>query len=129
MTASFTPAIWIHVFAAVSALVLGATIFLARKGTLLHKVSGRVWAGLMLVTAISTVWIKGNGSYSWIHLLSIGTVVILAGVVYAAINRHIQRHRQGVIGLYAGSLVVAGLFALMPQRLLGKMLWGSLGLL
>ena len=129
MTASFTPAIWIHVFAAVSALVLGATIFLARKGTLLHKVSGRVWAGLMLVTAVSTVWIKANGSYSWIHLLSIGTVVILAGVVYAAINGRIQRHRQGVIGLYAGSLIVAGVFALMPQRLLGKMLWGSLGLL
>ena len=129
MTASFTPAIWIHLSAAVAALVLGATIFLARKGTLLHKVSGRIWAGLMLVTAVSTVWIKGDGSYSWIHLLSIATVLILAGVVYAAIAGRVQRHRQGVIGLYAGSLIVAGLFALMPQRLLGKMLWGSLGLL
>ena len=129
MTASFTPAIWIHVGAAASALVLGATIFLARKGTLLHKVSGRVWAGLMLVTAVSTIWIKRDGSFSWIHLLSVGTVIILAGVVYAAINGRIQRHRQGVIGLYAGSLIVAGLFALMPERLLGRMLWGSLGLL
>ena len=129
MTASFTPAIWIHLFAAVAALALGATIFLARKGTLLHRVSGRVWAGLMLVTAVSTLWIKGDGSYSWIHLLSIGTLIILAGVVYAAMNGRIQRHRQGVIGLYAGSLIVAGLFALMPQRLLGKMLWASLGLL
>ena len=51
MTASFTPAIWIHVFAAASALVLGATIFLARKGTLLHKLSGRAWAGLMSLFA------------------------------------------------------------------------------
>jgi uncharacterized membrane protein len=129
MTASFTPAIWVHVFAAVAALVLGATIFLARKGTLLHKLSGRVWAGLMLVTAVSTIWIKGNGSYSWIHVLSVATVLILAGVVYAAMNGRIQRHRQGVIGLYAGSLIVAGLFALMPERLLGRMVWGSLGLL
>ena len=129
MTASFTPAIWIHVFAAVSALALGATIFLARKGTSLHRVSGRVWAGLMLITAVSTAWIKANGSYSWIHLLSIATLLILAAVVYAAINGHIRRHRMGVIGLYSGSLVVAGLFALMPDRLLGRMLWGSLGLL
>ena len=129
MTAYFTPAIWIHVFAAVSALTLGATIFLARKGTALHRVSGRVWAGLMLVTAISTIWIKGNGSYSWIHLLSIGTVLILGAVVYAAMNGRIQRHRQGVIGLYAGSLIVAGVFAFMPERLLGRMLWGTLGLL
>jgi len=129
MNPSFTPAIWIHLSAAIASLALGATIFLARKGTFLHKVSGRVWAGLMLITAISTAWIKANGSYSWIHLLSIATVLILGLVVYAAMNGHIRRHRMGVIGLYSGSLVVAGVFALMPHRLLGRTLWGALGLL
>lgn len=129
MTTSFTPVIWIHLFTAVAALALGAMVFLARKGTLLHRIAGRPWAGLMLVTAVSTFWIKGNGSYSWIHLLSVGTLILLAGVVYAAIKGNIRRHRAGVIGLYSGSLVVAGLFALLPQRLLGKMLWGALGLL
>ena len=129
MTSSFTPVIWIHLFAAIAALALGAMVFLARKGTFAHRVAGRTWAGLMLVTAVSTFWIKGNGSYSWIHLLSIGTLVLLAGVVYAAIKGNIRRHRAGVIGLYSGSLVVAGLFALLPQRLLGKMLWGALGVL
>ena len=129
MNPSFSPAIWIHLSAALASLALGAAIFLARKGTFVHRVSGRAWAGLMLVTSISTFWIKANGSYSWIHLLSIATLAILAAVVYAAINGHIRRHRAGVIGLYSGSLVVAGLFALMPQRVLGKMLWGALGLL
>ena len=129
MTASFTPAIWIHLSAALAALALGAAVFLARKGTFLHRVSGRTWAGLMLVAAISSFWIKGNGSYSWIHLLSIVTLVLLAGVVYAAMSGHIRRHRAGVIGLYSGSLVTAGLFALLPGRLLGKMVWGALGLL
>ena len=129
MTTSFTPAIWIHLSAALAALALGAAVFLSRKGTFAHRMSGRAWAGLMLVTAISTFWIKGNGSYSWIHLLSIATLAILAAVVYAAINGHIRRHRAGVIGLYSGSLVVAGLFALMPERMLGKMLRGALGLL
>jgi uncharacterized membrane protein len=129
MTTSFTPVIWIHMSAALAALALGAAVFLARKGTFLHRVAGRTWAGLMLLTAISSFWIKSNGSYSWIHLLSIGALVLLAGVVYAAMNGHIRRHRAGVIGLYSGSLVVAGLFALLPHRLLGKMLWGSLGLL
>ena len=129
MTAAFTPAIWIHLSAALAALALGAAVFLARKGTLLHRVSGRVWAGLMLAAAISSFWIKGTGSYSWIHLLSIVTLVLLAGVVYAAMNGHIRRHRAGVIGLYSGSLVTAGLFALLPGRLLGRMVWGALGLL
>lgn len=129
MTATFTPAIWIHLSAALAALALGAAVFLARKGTFLHRAAGRVWAGLMLVAAISSFWIKGNGSYSWIHLLSIVTLLLLAGVVYAALNGHIRRHRAGVIGLYSGSLVTAGLFALLPGRLLGKMVWGALGLL
>jgi uncharacterized membrane protein len=129
MTTSFTPVVWIHLVTAVAALVLGALVFLARKGTLLHRIAGRTWAGLMLVTAVSTFWIKANGSYSWIHLLSIGTLLLLAGVVYAAIKGKIRRHRAGVIGLYSGSLVIAGLFALLPQRLLGKMLWGALGVL
>jgi uncharacterized membrane protein len=129
MTVAFTPAIWIHLSAALAALALGAAVFLARKGTLLHRVSGRVWAGLMLAAAISSFWIKGDGSYSWIHLLSIVTLVLLAGVVYAAMSGHIRRHRAGVIGLYSGSLVTAGLFALLPGRLLGKMVWGALGLL
>lgn len=129
MTTAFTPAIWIHLSAALAALALGASVFLARKGTLLHRVSGRVWAGLMLVAAISSFWIKGNGSYSWIHLLSIVTLVLLAAVVYAAMSGHIRRHRAGVIALYSGSLVTAGLFALLPGRLLGKMVWGALGLL
>src|SRR6185503_6538149 len=71
MTTSFTPAVWIHLSAALAALALGAAVFLAPKGTLLHRVSGRAWAGLMLVAAISSFWIKGNGSYSWVHLLSI----------------------------------------------------------
>jgi uncharacterized membrane protein len=95
MTASFTPAIWIHVSAAVSALVLGATIFIARKGTFLHRISGRVWAGLMLVAAVSTAWIKANGSYSWIHLLSIATLAILAAVVY---RRDERAHSQAPRG-------------------------------
>jgi len=129
MTTSFTAAIWIHLSAALAALALGAAVFLARKGTFLHRAAGRVWAGLMLVAAISSFWIKGNGSYSWIHVLSIVTLGILAAVVYAAITGNIRRHRAGVIGLYSGSLVTAGFFALLPERLLGKMVWGALGLL
>jgi len=129
MNPAFTPAIWIHLGAAVAALALGAAIFVARKGAFVHRIVGRSWAGLMLVTAISTFWIKGNGSYSWIQLLSIVTLAGLAGIVYYAISGQIRRHRFGVIGLYSGSLVLAGLFALLPQRLLGKMFWGALGLL
>jgi len=127
MTHAFTPAIWIHLAAALAALVLGAAVFLARKGTFLHRMAGRTWAVLMLVTAGSTWWIRSSGSFSWIHGLSVLTVAMLAVAVYFAVVGNIRGHRITVINLYAGALVVAGLFTLLPQRLLGHALWSSLG--
>lgn len=127
MTYTITPAIWIHLVAATAALVLGGAVFLARKGTFLHRMAGRTWAALMLVTAVSTWWIRASGSFSWIHILSVITLVALAGAIWFAITGNIRRHRNVVIGLYAGGLVIAGLFTLLPQRLLGHALWSSLG--
>ena len=38
----------------------------------------------MLVTALSTWWIRMNGSFSWIHGLSVLTLLALSGAVVAA---------------------------------------------
>ena len=127
MNPSFTPAIWIHLAAAVAALGVGTIVFLFRKGTGQHRWMGRAWAGLMVVVAISSFWIKGNGSFSWIHGLSVLTLCVLALGVYFAITRRVRGHRYTMIALFAGSLVVAGAFTLLPHRLLGNLLWTSLG--
>ena len=125
---SFTPAILIHVLAAVLALGLGALVFLRRKGTFVHRMLGRSWAALMLVTAGSTWWIRASGSFSWIHILSVFTLVVLAVAIWCAATGRIARHRQSMVSLYIGSLIIAGAFALLPERLLGGLLWGALGL-
>jgi uncharacterized membrane protein len=129
MHASFTPVILAHTIAALAAVALGAAMFLARKGTFLHRVAGRAWVALMLVVAISSFWIKGDGTYSWIHGLSIAVIVLLGLAVWFAITRRIERHRKLMIGVYAGALGVAGMFTLLPYRLLGRLVWGSLGLI
>ena len=128
-TAGFTAAIWIHLAAALAALALGAAMFLRPKGTFTHRVLGRSWVALMLVTAISTWWIRTSGSFSWIHGLSVFVLFALAGAVYFAITGRIPAHRKTMTGLYVGGLVVAGGFTLMPQRLLGHHLWSALGLI
>ena len=128
MTAQFTPAILIHTAAALAALLLGAAVFLARKGTFLHRMAGRGWAVLMLVTAVSTWWIRSSGSFSWIHGLSVLTVVLLAAAIWFAVTGNIGAHRKTVTNLYVGGLLIAGAFTLLPQRLLGQMLWSSVGL-
>jgi uncharacterized membrane protein len=129
MHASFTPVILAHTIAALAAVALGAAMFLARKGTFLHRVAGRAWVALMLVVAISSFWIKGDGTYSWIHGLSIAVIVLLGLAVRFAITRRIERHRKLMIGVYAGALGVAGMFTLLPYRLIGRLVWGSLGLI
>ena len=129
MNQEFTPVILIHLGAALAALVLGIGVFLRRKGTVAHRMLGRAWVGLMLVTAISTYWIRSNGSFSWIHGLSLIALVALANAVRFAVVGNIRRHERVMQGVYFGALIVAGAFTLLPQRLLGHALWSSVGLI
>lgn len=129
MQYQFTTAIAIHLAAALAALAVGAATFLRAKGTYSHRMLGRAWVALMLVTALSTWWIRANGSFSWIHGLSVFVLFALAGGVYHAVNGRIAAHRRTMQGLFFGGLVVAGAFTLLPQRLLGHKLWTALGAL
>lgn len=129
MNHEFTPVILIHLGAALAALVLGIAVFLRRKGTFAHRVLGRAWVALMLVTAISTYWIRSSGSFSWIHGLSVVALIGLACAVYFAVAGNIQRHQSIMKGVFFGGLIIAGVFALLPQRLLGHALWTTFGLI
>lgn len=121
MHSAFTPVILLHMSAALAALALGAAMFLARKGTVLHRVAGRTWVALMLVVALSSFWIQRTGNFSWIHALSMAVILMLGAAVYFAITHRIRAHRRMVIGLYSGGLVITGLFTLLPHRLLGQL--------
>jgi uncharacterized membrane protein len=107
----------LHLSAAVAALLLGAAVLFLRKGTTLHRLSGRTCAGLMLVTALSSFWITRSGSYSWIHLLSAWVLVALSLAVYFIRRGNVRAHRGFMLGTYLG-LVGAGLGALAPGRIL-----------
>ena len=129
MNQGFNAVILTHTFAALAAVALGAAMFLARKGTFTHRVAGRSWVALMLVTAISSFWIKSSGSYSWIHLLSVAVPILLAAGVYFAVSSNMVRHQRMMIGIYGIGLGIAGIFTLLPTRLLGRMVWSGLGLI
>lgn len=119
---SFTPVILIHLATALAAVLVGAAMFLLRKGTPLHRVSGRVWLLLMALTAVASFGIRQNGHFSWIHLLSLMTLYSLFQAARSIRGRDVARHRRFVTGVYT-SLVVAGLFTLAPGRRLGYLVW------
>ena len=123
----FTPAILTHTAAALAALAIGIAIFLRPKGSFTHRILGRAWAGLMLLTAISSFWIQSTGGFSWIHGLSLVTVILLARAVMYALSHSIRAHQRTMKSLFYGTLIIAGAFTLLPHRLLGRMLWSTLG--
>lgn len=123
-----TPIVLVHVIGAVLALAIGAVVFLRRKGTVTHVWFGRSWAVLMLIVAVSSFWITGkDGLYSWIHGLSVFVTLAVPFGVYLAVRGYVSAHRKLMSALYVGALIIAGLFALHPNRMLGELLWTSLG--
>ena len=121
------PAIPLHAFAAMAAFVLGAIQFAAPKGTLPHRTIGWLWVMLMLAVAASSFWIHQIrlwGPWSPIHLLSIFTLVMLPLAVWRAHRHRVADHRRIMIALFSGALVVAGLFTLLPGRIMHTVVFG-----
>ena len=120
--------IQLHAYAALSAFVLGAVQLARVKGTTPHRALGYTWAALMLIVAISSFWvheIRLWGPWSPIHLLSIFTLVMLPLGVWYARRHSVRGHRSTMIGLYLGALVIAGLFTLVPSRIMYKVVFGG----
>lgn len=40
----------------------------------------------------------------------------------------VRAHRKTMIGVFCGALVVTGLFTLLPGRLIGRVVFGALGM-
>jgi uncharacterized membrane protein len=123
VTASIPAPVLIHLAAAASALVLGIVMLVRRKGTWSHKLLGRTWATLMLTVAISSLWIPSFLHFTWIHLFTLLTLVSLPLAIYRIRTGDVKGHANAMKGLFIGGLVIAGIFTLVPGRLLGNLLW------
>ncbi|HEY9094278.1 MAG TPA: DUF2306 domain-containing protein [Hydrogenophaga sp.] len=141
-----SPVIAIHLSAALSALVIGPIALWARRGhsnpaaatsqrPRLHRAAGYAWVTLMLLTALSAIFIRdfslpNIAGYTPIHIL----VPVVFGSLFMAFRalfrRDIRRHRIWMQTLYFSACIGAGVFTLLPNRYLGQLVWGQwLGLL
>jgi len=122
------PAIPVHAFAAMTAFVLGVVQLAAPKGTLPHRALGWVWVLLMLSVAISSFWIhqiRLVGPWSPIHLLSILVLVTVPLAVWKAYHHEVADHRRIMTSVFCGALVIAGLFTLLPGRIMHAVVFGQ----
>ena len=121
------PAIPVHAFAAMAAFALGVIQLAAPKGTLPHRTLGWIWVVLMLAVVASSFGIheiKLWGPWSPIHLLSIFTLIMVPLGVWFAHSHRVASHRRIMIGVFSGALVIAGLFTLLPGRIMHAVIFG-----
>ena len=124
--AALSPAVKIHLITALAALVLGAALMWARKGRVFHRIAGWTWVGLVATTAGVTLLITefNHGAWSWLHLFTGWTLLILPLGVIAARRRQIAQHRKTMMGLFYGAFAINLIFAAMPGRTLWAMVMG-----
>jgi len=116
-----SPAIQMHAFAAMTAFALGIVQLSAPKGTIPHRTIGWIWVLLMLAVSISAFWIHHIrlwGPWSPIHLLAIFTLIMVPIAVLNARRHRVAHHRWAMISIFFGALVIAGLFTLVPGRIM-----------
>jgi uncharacterized membrane protein len=81
----------------------------------------------MMIIAASSFFIHSIrmiGPFSPIHLLSILTLVAVPRSILAARRGDIAAHRRGMMLVFWLALVGAGLFTLLPNRIMGQVVFG-----
>ena len=123
-----SPAIVLHATAAMGAFGLALIQFAAPKGTIPHRTIGWIWVALMLAVSLSSLLIHQIrlwGPWSPIHLLSVFTLLSLPLAVWAAHRHRVAAHRRAMISIFLGALVIAGVFTLLPGRIMHQVVFGE----
>ena len=124
---AFITAPWhiqLHAASAIAAVVLGAVQLVAPKGTIPHRQLGYLWVALMLIVAITAIFIRSGGGFSWIHIFVPLTIFGVAGLIIQARKGLVAKHRGTVLGLYVGALMIPGAFSFLPGRLMHTVVMG-----
>jgi uncharacterized membrane protein len=133
-----TPLIAVHMTAAIAAIAIGPVALWARRGHAtgqpysqrprLHRAAGYAWVTLMLVTAISAIFIRdfklpNIAGYTPIHLL---VPIVFSSLFFSfrhLLRGNVKAHRRVMVWLYVSACLVAGGFTLLPSRYLGGLIW------
>ena len=121
---------YVHLATVVPCFLIGAWLLARRKGTPLHRLLGRVYAGLILFTAAVALVMPAEvgprilGHFGFIHLFSVLVLVCVPLAVYNIRRGNVAGHRFNMVGVYIGGILIAGTFAFMPGRLLYGWLFG-----
>jgi uncharacterized membrane protein len=127
--ASYLLLAYAHLATVLPAFIIGTYMMVRRKGTPAHRLLGKLYMVLMLLTAAFTLFMPALvgptwlGHFGFIHLFSASVFYSVPAAYFAARRHNVNVHKGNMIGLYVGGLLIAGSFALMPGRLLNTWLF------
>src|SRR5215467_12291116 len=117
---------WLHTFASLLALVLGAFVLMRRKGTSLHKLVGKIYAGALLVAGFTALAIyhfdiqfvpfkAGPGVFGLFHYETVATLALLFFALFTA------RHQRHAFSAYAHPISMLMVYYSVVAALLNEL--------
>ena len=113
-----------HLITVVPCVFIGAYLLSVKKGTPFHKLLGKLYMSLMVITAVITLFMPAYVGpqflhhFGYIHLFSILTLYSVPTAIIAVKKGQIKKHKFKMIFLYVGAIIIAGGFTLSPGRFL-----------
>lgn len=121
---------YLHLATVVPSFFIGTVLLLIKKGTQVHKIFGRIYMILMLLTAIITLFMPATigftifNHFGWIHIFSFVVLYTVPTAYFAIKKGDVKSHKRKMILLYFGALIIAGAFTFSPGRYLYGLFFG-----
>lgn len=113
--------VFIHLMLIIPCIILGAILILGKRGSSFHKNAGKVYLMLMGITGFLTLFIPAQVGYKLfnhfggLHLLSLLTIWTVPKAWLAIRKGDINTHKNAMIRLYIGGIIIAGSFAIFAE--------------
>lgn len=128
---AFYPALaYLHLATVAPCFLIGAWLLAQPKGTKPHRLLGRIYALLILFTALMTLLMPAEvgprmlGHFGFIHLFSVLVLTCIPLAIRGVRRGDLRAHRHNMLGVYIGGVLIAGAFTLTPGRMLHQWLFG-----
>ncbi|PQJ82745.1 DUF2306 domain-containing protein [Polaribacter glomeratus] len=120
-----------HLATVVPCFFMGAYLLSVKKGTPFHKLLGKIYMSLMMITAIITLFMPADvgpqffNHFGYIHLFSFLTLYSVPTAIIAVKKGQVKKHKLKMILLYVGAIIIAGGFTFTPGRYLHSVFFGN----
>lgn len=121
---------YLHLATVVPAFAIGTLLLIIKKGTSIHKIYGRIYMILMIITALITLFMEAEvgpklfNHFGWIHSFSFLTLYTVPTAYMAIKKGNVKSHKRKMILLYFGAIIIAGGFTFVPGRYLHTLFFG-----